>query len=57
MMAFNDRATDGKPHAHATIFGGVEGVKQLVDALRIDTNSCVLNYDTHRLATVPFRLN
>ena len=39
MMSFDDGATDGESDPHPVMFGRVEGVKQLVHDLRVDSDA------------------
>jgi hypothetical protein len=48
-MPLDDRATDRQPNTHATAFGGIEGLEQPLEILRIDTGTGILHAQTHTI--------
>src|SRR5262245_2522198 len=46
-VRFDDRTTDRESHAHAAGLGGVEGVEQAINTLRVQSRAGILHGDEH----------
>ena len=46
MMSLNDRAADREPDTHTAAFGGIEGLEQPLEILKIDADAGILNAET-----------
>ena len=46
-VSLNDRTADGEPHANATLFGGVERMKNTIEVFFAQPHSGVLDGNFH----------
>src|SRR5882672_12026414 len=53
-MLFDDRTADGESDAHSTALGGVEGLKDLVHHVGLESDADVLHRQAHTIAFVTF---
>ena len=55
MMSLDDRAANRQPDTHTADLGGVEGIEQLPEFLRIHSDASILHVQTNAMIFFPSR--